>query len=112
RALPGTPDPPAQWADLNALSGGAAPPGRALFRRPRPAGAPDHTPPLPPDQLAEVLASYDRLRRQKPEWLTSSALTNVLTELKRARRVRDEERVYRGAVEAANQVAVVLQVLA
>ena len=94
-----TPDPSAQWVYLNALPDRTAVAGRPTWWRSPTMGV-DAAPPLPEEQVKSVLASYDRLRRQKPQWLTSSVLLNVLTELKRARRPKDEERVYKQAVEA------------
>src|SRR5206468_2966417 len=50
-----------------------------------------------------MLTAYRRLRQQKPEWLSSYMVTYVLTELKRAGRTDDEEKLYREAVAAADR---------
>src|SRR6185437_326860 len=77
-------------------------------------GAVDTTPPLPAEELDSVLAGFHRLRKEKPQWLTTDVLNNVLTELKRAKRTKDEERTYREVVataSASGQVGLVQQIL-
>jgi tetratricopeptide (TPR) repeat protein len=110
RKLARTPDPAAQWIYLNALVDRTTTAGRPSYGSRMNMGV-DAAPPLPEDQIQAVLVSYDRLRSQKPQWLTSTVLINVVTELKRARRAKDEERVYKQAVAAANDVNTVGQVL-
>ncbi|HTU17039.1 MAG TPA: DUF1583 domain-containing protein [Gemmataceae bacterium] len=105
-----SPDPAGQWAYLHALA------GRLGNQRGRPSrsGAVDTTPPLPAEEIDRVLAGFHRLRKEKPQWLTTDVLNNVLTELKRAKRTKDEERTYREIVAAASasgQVSLVQQVL-
>jgi tetratricopeptide (TPR) repeat protein len=99
RELARSPDPAAQWTYLHSLS------GRLGTERNRPASRTnvDTTLPLPADEIERVLASFQLLRKEKPQWLTTDVLTNVLAELKRARRTNDEERIYREAVTAASQ---------
>ncbi|MCI0457302.1 MAG: tetratricopeptide repeat protein, partial [Gemmataceae bacterium] len=111
RPLARTGDPAGDWVYLAALANRTAVPGRTVNRRPDVPGAPDTTPPLPAEQLEQVLASYRRLRQQKPEWLTTAVINNVLKELKRAKRTEDEARVYREALAAAQQLGPVRQVL-
>jgi tetratricopeptide (TPR) repeat protein len=98
RELARSPDPAAQWAYLHALSSRL---GNQRGRPSRP-GAVDTTPPLAADELNRVLASFERLHKEKPQWLTTDVLNNVLTELKRAKRTKDEERIYHEAVAAAS----------
>jgi tetratricopeptide (TPR) repeat protein len=92
----------AQWAFLASL------PSRGLaYRNPawmRAPGLDDKTPPLPPDELESVLASYRTLRRQRPEWVEVDILTGVADELKRARRGEEADRLYREAVAGADRV--------
>ncbi len=64
----------------------------------------DNTPPLPNDELDLVTSCYGSLKARRPEWLTQLVLQNVMTELKRAKRTEDEDKVYKAAVEAANQL--------
>ncbi len=104
------PEPTAQWAYLSSLS------GRLGSQRGQPArpGGVDTTPPLPAEEVDLVLAGVERLRKVKPQWLTSDVLQNALTELKRAKRSKDEERVYRELVAEAvtsGQVDLVQQAL-
>ncbi len=70
----------------------------------------DRTPPLPNDQLEQVLASYRKLRQAKPDWLTNQIAQNVLTELKRAKRAEENE-LYRDAVASAKTLGQVQEAL-
>ena len=54
----------------------------------------DQTPPLPADQLGQVLDCYARLKKAKPEWATSQVAQSVMTELKRAGRAKEEKALY------------------
>jgi tetratricopeptide (TPR) repeat protein len=110
RELARSPDPAAQWAYLQALSNrtGGNP------RQPSRAGAVDTTPPLPAEEVERLVAAFQRLRKEKPQWLTTDVLTNVLKELKRAKRTKDEERIYGEAVATASssgQVGLVQQAM-
>ncbi len=110
RELTRSPDPAAQWAYLASLSNRT---GSQRGRPARPGGA-DTTPPLPAEELERVIASVQLLRKEKPQWLTTEVLNNVLTELKRAKRSSDEERIYREVITAASgsgQVGQVQQAL-
>ncbi len=99
RELARSSDPAGQWAYLHALSGRTGTDRSGRSSRP---GAVDTTPPLPADELDRVVAGFQTLRKEKPQWLTTDVLTNVLTELKRAKRTKEEEQVYRDAVATAS----------
>ena len=64
----------------------------------------DETPPLPNDQLEQVLASYRKLKQAKPDWLTNQVVQYVLTELKRAKRP-DENDLYRDSVSKPETIS-------
>ncbi len=112
RELARSPDPAAQWAYLHSLTGRTVAAGQYI--RPNRSGSVDNTPPLPAEELERVIAAFQRLRKEKPQWLTSDVLTPTLTELKRAKRTKDADKVYQDAVATAatsGQVGVVQQVL-
>src|SRR5438445_13414815 len=79
----------------------------------RPADNPkvDKTPPLPAEQVDLVLSAYNRLRKQKPEWLTTLVVNNVLTKNKRPKRTAEENRIYKEAVDSASTIESVNEVL-
>jgi tetratricopeptide (TPR) repeat protein len=106
RELARSPDPAAQWAYLSSLSNRTGGQGG----RPARSGSADTTPPLTPEELDRVIAGVQLLRKEKPQWLTTDVLNNVLTELKRAKRSGDEERIYREVVTAASESGRVGQV--
>ena len=64
----------------------------------------DNTPPLDKDELDHVLACYRALRARRPELAQAQILQNVANELKRAKRVDEEERFYREAIAGATQL--------
>ncbi len=64
----------------------------------------DTTPPLPADQLAQVLACFQKLKQIKPEWVTSEVTQTVMTELKRAKREDEETAIYKSLVASANTI--------
>src|SRR5262249_34828039 len=84
--------------------------GPRVTRRARP-GDVDNTPPLPKDELDQVLTCYQAVRKQRPDWLTSQIVSNVLTELKRAKRTQEEEQLYRDAVPGATRSETMEQVV-
>ncbi|HEY7326851.1 MAG TPA: DUF1583 domain-containing protein [Gemmataceae bacterium] len=100
RELASSSDPAASFAYLHALANRTTNAGY-FYRPKRTNNAPDTTPALPKEEIDLVLAAFQRLRKEKPQWLTSDVLTNVLTELKRARRSKDEEQIYRDSVATA-----------
>jgi tetratricopeptide (TPR) repeat protein len=100
RELARSPDPAASFAYLHALGARTTNAGYYYYRPGR-RNSPDTTPALLEEEIDFVLAKFQHLRKEKPQWLTTDVLTNVLTELKRARRSKDEEQVYRDAVATA-----------
>src|SRR5262245_15444719 len=104
-------DPTGQLAFLNTLGDRTAVPGRVqVYRRERP-GAADTVPPLPPAELERVLTAYRKLRNQRPDWMSSQSLSNVLKELKRSKRTKEEDEVFQAAVDGAALPAVAEQIL-
>ncbi|MDR3639221.1 MAG: DUF1583 domain-containing protein [Isosphaeraceae bacterium] len=106
-------DPEAQWLYLYSL-GGRATTGNTPGVRVAPAaasGAVDRTPPLGEVEINRVLATYDALHKRRPEWVQRSVLANVAAELKRAKRVQDEERLYRDSIASANDPTALFAVL-
>ncbi len=101
KVLAGAGDPAGHYVFLNTL------PNRLYGGRVRRAvpqtGNVDNTPPLPNDELQLVMTCYQSLKSRRPEWLTQAVLTNVMTELKRGKRADDEDKVYKDALDAANQ---------
>ena len=63
----------------------------------------DTTPPLPAQEIDHVLASHRALRQQRPELVGTQVLRNVATELKRAKRNEEGDRLYREAVAGAER---------
>ena len=86
--------------------------GTNQFRRPvRGPGDNDKTPPLPADQLDHALACYRKLKQVKPDWATSKITAGLLLELRRAKRVEEENTVYREMVREANTLSSVKEAL-
>ncbi|HZV06513.1 MAG TPA: tetratricopeptide repeat protein, partial [Gemmataceae bacterium] len=113
RELARSPDPAAAFAYLHSLASRTTNSGRFYFR-PNRAKTTDTTPALPAEEIDVVMAAFQRLRKEKPQWLTSDVLSNVLTELKRARRSKDEEQIYRDAVttaQSSGQLVIVQNIL-
>jgi tetratricopeptide (TPR) repeat protein len=71
----------------------------------------DNTPPLPPDQLAQVMACYQKLKQVKPDWVTADVTQTVMTELKRAKKEDEETAIYKGLLAGATTVEKVQAVL-
>ena len=57
-----------------------------------------------PDQLAHLIACFQKVKQTKPEWVTTEIALAVMTELKRAKRPGDETAVYRELVTSAGTV--------
>ena len=60
----------------------------------------DTTPPLEKAELDHVLACFASLRARRPELAQAQILQNVFRELKRAKRVDEEEKFYRESIAA------------
>ena len=67
--------------------------------------AKDSTPPLEKAELDHVLACFASLRARRPELAQAQILQIVSTELKRAKRVEEEEQFYRESIAGATQLA-------
>ena len=106
RALPG--DPAAQYVFLTSLPTRAIT-GAAVVRVGNAAAgtAADKTPPLPPDEQALVLESFESLRKRRPDLIQAAILNSVSIELKRAKRDGDADVFYRSMFESANTVEAV-----
>lgn len=58
--------------------------------------------PLPDEDLQFMIASYEKLRTQKPDWIEQVILQGILEELKLANRTELAEKLFREAIESAN----------
>src|SRR5262249_26842926 len=85
--------------------------GSRYFRPSRNPNEADSVPPLAADEQELMLTCYRSLRQRRPEWLTQAVVSNVSMELKRAKRTKDDEQIYKEAVEAATQEEAVQNVL-
>ena len=100
-------DRSARALGLSAITGrpaDAAGPARRRVRRRVAAQQKDDTPPLDKDELDHVMECYRGLRARRPELAQAQILQYVDDELKRAKRVDDEEQFYREAVAGATQL--------
>jgi tetratricopeptide (TPR) repeat protein len=67
----------------------------------------DEAPPLPPDELEHVVSCYRSIAEQHLDWLLAGSgsgaavVKNVMTELKRAGRTDEEEKIYQDFVDRA-----------
>jgi tetratricopeptide (TPR) repeat protein len=98
QALAKTADPAGLLALVNAV-GSRTNSMMARGRRSR-GGDKDLTPPLPADQLEQLLSAYRKLRQLKPDW-APSAVSTVMTELKRAGRDAEEKAIYQEMLKEA-----------
>ena len=98
-------DPLALWAYLYSLGGRERPAGQRIV-----AGlssgsqAKDTTPPLPAAELDHALVCYRALRARRPELAQTQILQIVFTELRRAKRTDEEEKLYRESIAGATQI--------
>ncbi len=92
-------DPSAQFVYLNSLSQRASSPGQRYYANND--DTIDKTPPLPKDELEHVLACYNSLVAQKPDWAEAGSLSVVSLELKRAKDDQRRDALYREAVAKA-----------
>lgn len=95
-------DPEASWAFLSATTNRRAASGQQYYSRAGNENV-DRTPPLPPEELEQLLTSYDDLRKRRPEMAQTTILQGVQTELKRAKREADADKLYREAVDTADR---------
>lgn len=103
-------DPSALWALLTAVGNRRAGTGQRAYVRSGQENV-DRTPPLPPEELEHLLTCYNDLRRRRPELVREAVLQNVQTELKRAKREADGDRLFAEAVASADQIDEVTAVL-
>ena len=97
-------DPLALWAYLYSIGGRQTGLGQQYYVN-QGEEQKDTTPPLERDELEHVLASYHSLKVRRPELVQAQILQHVFKELKRAKRVEEEERLYRDAITSATQLA-------
>lgn len=101
RLLPN--DPAAHWAFLHSLAGRRGAAGSRQRFNPRGQQTKnDRLAPLKDAELAEVLASFELLKKHQPDWISTRIVSSVEAELKRAGRKDELDRVYRETVAAAN----------
>jgi len=103
-------DPMAMWVFLYAVASRQATTGQRYYNQ----GiqeTEDHTPPLPAEELEQLMTCYRSLRQQRPELLSAQFIQNVAAELKRAKRTADGDRLYREAVDSAQQLGQIAGVL-
>ncbi|WP_165071895.1 DUF1583 domain-containing protein [Paludisphaera rhizosphaerae] len=93
-------DPSALWAVLYGVTNRRSAAGQRVYSRVGQDNV-DRTPPLPPAELEHLLACYENLRRRRPELVDSVVLGAVTTELKRAKREADGDRIFRETVASA-----------
>ena len=97
-------DPLALWAYLYAIGGRQTGLGQQYYVY-QGQDQRDTTPPLETDELENVLACYRSLKTRRPELVQAQILQHVFKELKRAKRVEQEEKLYREAIAGATQLA-------
>ncbi|HTK76315.1 MAG TPA: tetratricopeptide repeat protein, partial [Gemmataceae bacterium] len=110
KEMAGVPDPSAAWVFLSNLSSRTGTNRRVSYSR-RNSEGPDTVPPLADDELQQVVAAFRRVKQQKPEWVTTPILTNVLKELKRAKRPDEGDAIYKEVLAAAVKPEQIQQVL-
>jgi tetratricopeptide (TPR) repeat protein len=110
KEMAGVPDPSAAWVFLSNLSSRTGTNRRVSYSRRNSEGV-DTVPPLGDAELQQVVAAFRRVRQQKPEWVTTPILTNVLKELKRAKRPDDGDAIYKEVLAAAVKPEQIQQVL-
>ena len=100
-------DPAALWVYLTSLGSRQMSSGTRYYVAPG-SETKDGTPPLPPEEIDQVLASYRALRQRRPDLAQGQTIQNVSVELKRAKRTEDADRLYKEVVEGADQIAAVV----
>lgn len=107
-------DPLAHWVYLASLGHRVAANAQAARNND---GA-DHVEPLAAGDLDLVLTAYHNIQKKRPElfeetgYLAQMVLNNVTTELRRAKRVDEEQEVYRTAMATAEQPTAIASLLA
>ena len=90
-------DPLALWAYLYSIGGRQTGLGQQYYVY-QGEEQKDTTPPLENDELDHVLACYRALKIRRPELVQAQILQHVFKELKRAKRIDEEEKLYREAI--------------
>jgi predicted Zn-dependent protease len=99
-------DPLALWAYLYSLGGRERLAGQRIYVNGNLGQqAKDTTPPLPAAELDHVMVCYRALRARRPELAQTQVLHVVFTELKRAKRTDEENKLYRESIDRATQIA-------
>ena len=98
-------DPLALWAYLYSLGGRHQSGQASRYVARQSIEAKDSTPPLERAELDHVLRCFTTLRARRPELAEGMILQNVAQELKRSKRVDEEERFYRDSIAGATQLA-------
>ena len=98
-------DPLALWAYLYSLGGRERSAGQRIYVNINQGQqAKDTTPPLPDAELDHVMVCYRALRARRPELAQTQVLHVVFTELKRAKRTDEENKLYRESIDGATQI--------
>ncbi len=97
-------DPLALWAYLYSIGGRERPAGQRNIVNYQVQQGKDTTPPLPSAELDHVIACFRSLRARRPELAEAQILQFVFTELKRAKRTQEEEKLYRESIAGATQI--------
>ncbi len=108
RAAPN--DSMAMWVLLYAAGSRQAATGQRYYNQGM-QDAEDHTPPLPAAELEQLMTCYRSLRQQRPELVNAQFVQIMAAELKRAKRTADGDRLYREAVDSAQQLGQIAGVL-
>ena len=98
-------DPLALWAYLYSLGGRERAAGQRIVTGLGSGNqVKDTTPPLPAAELDHALVCYRALRARRPELAESQILQIMFTELKRAKRTDEEEKLYRESIGGATKI--------
>ncbi len=99
-------DPLALWAYLYSLGGRERTAGQRIVTGLSSGSnqVKDTTRPLPAAELDHALVCYRALRARRPELAETQILQIVFTELKRAKRIEEEEKLYRESIAGATRI--------
>lgn len=103
RRLADLPSIDAKWVYLYAVQGRTQGNPRIAIRARADAEPKDATPPLAPEELDYLLATYRAVNRETAEWIGEVTLSIVLTELKRAGREAAAAELYRESIARASK---------
>ena len=105
-------DPIAMWAYLHVMGGRQLPPGRefgfsqqvSILAQLTAAPGQEESSPLESAELDHMVACYHSLRARRPDLPGALVLLNISDELKRAKRLDQDERFYRDALAGATRI--------